>query len=133
MIVEFSLSGVPFATLNGGPYFKIDPSISFFVNCTSKEELQTLWDTLVDGGEVLMPLDTYPWSEKYGWLSDKFGVNWQLFHTPDYVAQKITPCLTFTKERAGMAEEAMKHYTEIFAQSGIDMVARYEAGEGDVE
>ena len=46
MIVEFELMGVPFATLNGGPYFHIDPSISFFVSSSDKEEIQRLWDTL---------------------------------------------------------------------------------------
>jgi predicted 3-demethylubiquinone-9 3-methyltransferase (glyoxalase superfamily) len=65
MMVDFTLLGVPFATLNGGPYFQIDPSISFFVSSSDQAEIATLWEKLSEGGKVLMPLDAYPWSEKY--------------------------------------------------------------------
>ena len=44
------------------------------------EEIDRWWNTLADGGKVLMPIDTYPWSEKYGWLQDKYGTSWQICH-----------------------------------------------------
>ena len=73
MVVMFDLEGQKTMALNGGPMFKINPSISFFVNCSSNDEVDNLWQKLSDGGSALMPLDTYPWSPKYGWVKDKFG------------------------------------------------------------
>jgi len=76
--VKFELEGKMIMGLNGGPKFRINPSISFFVTCTSTEEIEQTWEKLMDGGKAMMPLDKYPWSEKYGWLVDKFGMTWQL-------------------------------------------------------
>lgn len=58
--------------------FSFTPSISLFVECESEEELETLFKNLNEGGEVLMPLDNYGFSTKYGWVNDRFGVSWQL-------------------------------------------------------
>lgn len=95
MIVEFELLGVPFATLNGGPYFHIDPSISFFVSLGNKDEITKIWEKLSDGGKPLMDLAKYPWSEWYGWVEDKYGATWQLFFTDQSLTQRIAPCLAF--------------------------------------
>lgn len=75
-------------TLKGQQYMAIDsymehafsftPSVSLFVECDSEEELETLFEKLSDGGEVLMPLDNYGFSTKFGWVNDRFGVSWQL-------------------------------------------------------
>lgn len=78
MVVKFEIAGKMIMGLNGGPMFRINPSISFFVTCTSTEEIEQTWEKLMDGGKAMMPLDKYPWSEKYGWLVDKFGMTWQL-------------------------------------------------------
>jgi predicted 3-demethylubiquinone-9 3-methyltransferase (glyoxalase superfamily) len=74
----FELAKHRFMALNGGPIFKFTPSISFFVNGDSVEEVDQLWARLSDGGSILMPLQKYPFSEKYGWLADKYGLSWQL-------------------------------------------------------
>jgi predicted 3-demethylubiquinone-9 3-methyltransferase (glyoxalase superfamily) len=58
--------------------FSFTPSISLFVECDSEEELELLFDKLGEGGEVLMPIDNYGFSTKYGWVQDRFGVSWQL-------------------------------------------------------
>mgnify|MGYP002146417223 CR=1 FL=1 len=134
MIVEFTLMWVSFATLNGGPYFHIDPSISFFVNSSDTEEIQRLWDALSEWWRALMPIGNYPWSERYGWIEDKYGVSWQIFHKSECSWQRILPCLAFTQEKVGKAEEAMNHYSHIFANSGVDFISKYEKWEnGGVE
>ncbi len=125
-MVEFELMNVPFATLNGGPYFHIDPSISFFVSSDSKDEIQGWYEKLSVGGKPLMALDSYPWSEEYAWIEDKYGVSWQLFYTERTLTQRTTPCLSFTQGKVGKAEEAIEYYTSVFANSGVDMIARYE-------
>ncbi len=58
--------------------FTFTPSMSLYVNCESEEEIERLYNSLSDGGEVLMQLDSYPFSPKYGWVNDRFGVSWQL-------------------------------------------------------
>jgi predicted 3-demethylubiquinone-9 3-methyltransferase (glyoxalase superfamily) len=127
MSVEFEIEGQPFVAINGGPMFTITPAISFFVNCKTADEVNGLWAKLADGGEVLMPLDTYPFSERYGWLNDKFGVSWQIILTEGDVTQKIIPSLLFTGEQTGNAEEAMQFYAAVFPDSRVGAVSYYGA------
>ena len=58
--------------------FTFTPSISFFVDCASEDELEDAYAQLSAGGEVMMPLDSYGFSTRFGWVSDRFGVSWQL-------------------------------------------------------
>jgi hypothetical protein len=50
----------------------------FFVLCESEEETNTLWEKLIEGGKALIPIGKYDWSERYGWLQDRFGLTWQI-------------------------------------------------------
>lgn len=127
MTMEFEIEGQKFLALNGGPVFKITPAISFFVSCKTTEEIDQLWGKLSKDGKVLMELAKYPFSEKYGWVSDKFGVSWQLILAN--AEQKIAFCLMFVKEQHGKAEEAINFYTSIFKNSKIHMIVPYEKGE----
>jgi len=131
MTVEFELAGYRFTALNGGPEFAFTPAVSFYVTCATPAEVDALWAPLIDGGQALMELDTYDWSPRYGWLRDRFGVTWQL--TVGDAPQPVIPSLLFVGDQHGRAEEAMRLYTELFPGSTIDAVARYAAGEGDVE
>lgn len=128
-IVSFSILGYDFMAISAGPMFKINPSISFSLNLETKEEVQKLWDKLSAGGQVLMELQRYPFSDFYGWLNDKYGVSWQLIALGDKIKGRpnITPALMFTKEKAGKAEEAMKFYTSVFKNSKIGEIFRYTA------
>ncbi len=133
-VVMFEMANQKFMCLNGGPMFKPNASISFFVLCETAAEVEQTFMRLLDGGIVLMQLDSYPWSEKYGWVQDKFGVNWQIFYSADdETDQKISPCLMFTGDNAGKAEEAIRFYSSVFDNSSIISLSRYEAGEHDVE
>lgn len=132
VVVVFQLNGMQFMGLNGGPRFKITPSISFMVFNHSVEKIDEQWKKLSAGGKVLMPLDKYPWSEKYGWCQDAYGVNWQLMKDEDE-SKNIIPSLMFTKDNAGKAEQAINFYTSIFENSEIKLISRYEKGEPDVE
>lgn len=58
--------------------FAFTPSFSLFVECCSEEEMTRIFNALAEGGEVMMPLDNYGFSKKFAWLSDRFGVSWQL-------------------------------------------------------
>ncbi|CDN40977.1 hypothetical protein BN871_AA_00030 [Paenibacillus sp. P22] len=58
--------------------FTFTPSFSLFLACDTEEEVERVFARLSEGGEVLMPLGEYPFSRKFGWIVDKFGVSWQL-------------------------------------------------------
>jgi len=131
LTVEFEVAGQRFAALNGGPHFVVNPSISFFVHIDTTEDAERLFSVLADGGEALMPLDAYPWSERYGWVKDRFGVSWQVMagrRQPG--GATIVPCLMFAGRQHGRAEEAMRVYAGTFPGGRIDSVERYAAGEG---
>ncbi|WP_312349320.1 VOC family protein [Actinomyces sp.] len=138
----FTLAGHRFVAINGGPYFRPNPSISFFVNFDpsldprAREHLDGLWQVLSDGGEVLMELGEYPFSAHYGWLRDRFGVSWQLILTdPDGDPRPvIVPSLLFTGERAGQALDARDFWMSVFEDSHAGLTAPYPAGaEPEVE
>ena len=58
--------------------FTFTPATSLFVSCATEEEIDRLLAKLSQGGQVLMPLATYPFSPKFGWVADQFGDSWQL-------------------------------------------------------
>jgi predicted 3-demethylubiquinone-9 3-methyltransferase (glyoxalase superfamily) len=129
-IVTIDLAGMEFSLLSAGPLFKFTPAISFLVACETKEEVDALWTELSKGGTAMMELGAYPFSERYGWIQDRFGLSWQLMYAGgEPVRQKITPVLMFTGEQAGKAETAIDFYTSVFDGSKKDEVWRYEAGE----
>jgi predicted 3-demethylubiquinone-9 3-methyltransferase (glyoxalase superfamily) len=134
LVVTFFIKGKQFMGLNGGPQFKPNPSISFFNICNTVEEIDHAWNLLSDGGEVLMPLDSYPWSSRYGWIQDKYGVSWQLtLGLLESEKADVFPALMFTGEQNGKAEQAINFYTSLFKNSSVELVAKYEAGEHDTE
>ena len=71
MAATFYLAGQEFQALNGGPKFKFTPAISLFVNCETQEEVDELWEKLLQGGR----------EDQCGWLTDKFGLSWQIIPT----------------------------------------------------
>lgn len=80
MHATFSIKGQEFMASDSyvKHAFTFTPSISLFVTCDSEEEIDQSFEKLSQGGEILMPLDAYPFSAKFGWINDKFGVSWQL-------------------------------------------------------
>jgi predicted 3-demethylubiquinone-9 3-methyltransferase (glyoxalase superfamily) len=134
MVVNIESSGQKFMFLNGGPEFHFNPSVSFFVVCNNEAEINKAWDTLIVGGSVMMPLDNYVWSKKYGWVQDRFGINWQLsFAEPAVVQQKFTPSIMFTGKQFGKAEEAVNFYTSVFEESSVMLISKYKKEDNDVE
>lgn len=125
-IVTFNLSGSSFMAINAGPMFKINPSISFYVYCGSEQKIGRLYTELSNGGMVLMPLDKYPWSGKYAWVQDKYGLTWQLDVDDIISQQKILPSLLFANEKFDKVREAIGFYTSVFPGSKIIMEALYD-------
>jgi predicted 3-demethylubiquinone-9 3-methyltransferase (glyoxalase superfamily) len=129
-VVSFELCGQPFMAISAGPLFKFTPAVSFLVSCSSVEEVDALWDKLAEGGTALMPLDSYPFSERYGWTQDKYGLSWQIMYAGGNVAgEKITPALLFVGAVCGKAEEAINFYASVFPNSNVGQIFRYGKGE----
>jgi predicted 3-demethylubiquinone-9 3-methyltransferase (glyoxalase superfamily) len=130
-IVSFELCGQPFQAISAGPLFRFNPSVSFFVTCDTADEVDAAWERLSDGGNVLMPLGAYPFSPRYGWVEDRYGLSWQLAQADAAdVTQRITPMLMYVGEVCGQAEEAMGLYTSVFPDARIDEVMRYGPDDG---
>ena len=118
---DLSIDGYRINFINAGGPFSPTPAISFILNFDpsvfpdAEDRLNRLWEMLVDGGKVLMPLGHYPFMERYGWLADRFGVCWQLALTnPDGAPRPfVTPQFLFVGEQP-QAEAAINKYIELF-------------------
>ena len=94
MTAEFSLNGLSFVALNGGPHFKFNEAISLVINCDNQEEVDHYWNSLSEGGDEK--------AQMCGWLKDKYGLSWQ-------VVPKLLPKLISDPDaaKAGRAMQAM--------------------------
>lgn len=130
-VLSFTLWGYEFQAISAGPYFKFNPSISISVQCETEEEIDRIYNALIDGGTALMALEEYPWSKKYAWLNDRYGLSWQLNLPNDQstITQRINPAIMFVGDQCGNAEEAMGFYVATFPNSEITAMHRYEAGQ----
>lgn len=139
-IVRFEVWGQSFMAISAGPYFKFNPSISFMVNFDpllfgdpatrdndARNKLDEVWNKLVVGGSVLMPLDKYPFSERYGWLQDKYGLSWQLILTDPNGEPRppIIPSALFVGSKCGKAEKAINFYVSVFKNAKVGALNRY--------
>ena len=137
-VVAFTLSGYRFMSISAGPLFKFNPSVSFMLNFdpSARENLDALWGKLSQDGTTLMPLDKYPFSERYGWIQDKYGLSWQLILSSSEGEKRpfIVPSLLFTGDVCGKAEEATDFYLSVFKNTKRGLIARYPKGmEPDAE
>jgi predicted 3-demethylubiquinone-9 3-methyltransferase (glyoxalase superfamily) len=129
-ILTVELAGHEFVLMSAGPFFKFTPAVSFLVACDTKEEVDRLWKGLREGGKDLMPLDAYPFSEKYGWLEDKYGLSWQLMYMgARKYSKKITPTLMFSEDQCGKTEEALRFYASVFRNAKVGEILRYGSNE----
>jgi predicted 3-demethylubiquinone-9 3-methyltransferase (glyoxalase superfamily) len=135
-IVSFEIWGYEFMAISAGPLFEFNPSISFMVNFDPSQDedargrIDQVWEQLSEGGQALMPLDEYPFSQRYGWVQDKYGLTWQLIYTNPEGEERplIIPSLMFVGDLTGKAEEATDFYLSVFKDSKRGAIARYPAG-----
>lgn len=135
VVVMLEMFGQKLMLLNGGDIFKPNPSISLMFLTMSEKEVEEIWNNLIREGESVMPLDTYPFSPKYGWVQDKYGVSWQLYTARDenHIIQKMVPTLMFMGAQNGRAEEAAQLFTSLFPNSAMRGIMHYGAESGETE
>lgn len=128
--IEFRLENLFFSAINGGPHFKFNPSISIMVSLPDGQAVDELYEILSPGGHDLMPLDSYPFSERYAWIADKYGLTWQLMVNPELAeSSKLRLNLLFSDEMCGQAGAALEFYQFIFDDSEVTVNSRYAEGE----
>jgi predicted 3-demethylubiquinone-9 3-methyltransferase (glyoxalase superfamily) len=136
-LVSFDLAGQSFMAISAGPLFKFNPSVSFFVNFdpsqdkNARQNIDILWEKLIQGGAALMPIQEYPFSKRYGWVQDKYGLSWQLILSNPEGEERpvIIPSLLFVGDVAGRAEEAINFYLSVFNDSKLGSIQRYGPGQ----
>ena len=128
--VSFVLANQPFMAISAGPLFKFNPSVSFHIKLKTKEEVDAIWEQLSAGGNVLMPLGAYPFSERYGWVADRYGLSWQVIYAGNTdLQQTLTPVFMFVGNVCGKTEEAVNFYSSVFPHSNTFFLQRYGQGE----
>lgn len=143
-VVAFELWGKRFNAISAGPVFEFNPSISFMVNFdplffgsspsaeqAARNKLDEAWEKLSEGGTVLMPIDEYPFSKRYGWIQDRYGLSWQLILTNPGGDPRppVMPSMLFVGENCGRAEEAVNTYLSVFGDAGRGNLVRYGPGQ----
>lgn len=134
-VVSFQVWGYSLMAISAGPLFKFNPSISFMINfdpsqdSEAKTRIDDVWKKLMDDGKALMPLDKYPFSERYGWVQDTYGLSWQLILTNPEGDERplVIPSLMFVGDMCGKAEEATDFYLSVFRNSKRGAISRYGA------
>jgi predicted 3-demethylubiquinone-9 3-methyltransferase (glyoxalase superfamily) len=134
LMIEFTVAGYRLIAINAGPEFTPTPSLSLMVNFdpsrdpAAREHLDELWNALSDGGQALMPLQSYDFSPHYGWIQDRYGISWQLILTnPDGEPRPmIVPNLLFGDGVQNRAADAAAYYLETFPGSRNGTDVRYQ-------
>lgn len=134
--VSFNIMGYNLMAISAGPYFKFNPSISLMINFNPSKDkdaakkIDEIWSKLIEGGQALMEIGEYPFSKRYGWVQDKYGLSWQLILTNPEGEERpqVVPSMLFVRDVAGKAEEATDFYISVFKNSKRGIVARYPAG-----
>ena len=120
-MATLTIFGKELSLMTAGPYLPFNPTVSFTISCESEDEVRALHGKLMAGGKELMPLKAYPFATLYAWVSDAYGVSWQLmFREGAGATQKLVPGFMFVGSVWGRADEALEFYTKVFKNSSID-------------
>lgn len=130
--------GMDIVLINLGDSAKLTPANSFMVNfdpatdLEAEQHLRQLWEALSDGGTMRMPLQDYPFSPLFGWIEDKFGLNWQLMLTSKDASPRphIVPCFLFTDEKP-QVKAAIEHWGSFLPFEMGALVPSPEDASGD--
>jgi predicted 3-demethylubiquinone-9 3-methyltransferase (glyoxalase superfamily) len=130
LVIKFQLADLMFSAENSGRKDSLNGSISLMVSCYSVKEVNRLYEALVQGGKVHIPLDYYDFCNRYAWVADKYGLNWQLMYVEGKEEKhSIKPSLLFSMDMCGKAEDALNYYLSVFKDSSKGYVSHYKVGE----
>lgn len=128
--ITVNLWGTSFRLLFKTPSQPLTTALSYFVYCGSKTEIDRLYEILADNGNIILPLGQYPWTARYAWVQDRYGISWHLDVDDIRVAQKIVPTLIFPEKNNSIVRELVQHYVQNFPNSRILMELPYPESSG---
>lgn len=129
-LVDFQLANLRFSAISAGPHFTFNPSVSLIVACSTTEEVDRLYASLSSHGTELMAIGEYPFSKRYAWVQDRYGLSWQVMLVEKMEEhQRIRPSLLFSGDLCGKAEEAIGCYESVFEEANKGYINQYAAGE----
>ena len=129
-VVKATLANQQFIGINGGPYFLPNPAISFTVLCSSRQEINAIWQKLIIGGVSLVELGHYACNAYYGWVQDQYGYTWQLqLAQLTQNQQRIIPNLLFCGIHQNQCAQALQYYQKVFHEFQRHQLTRYATGE----
>lgn len=128
--ITVNLWGTSFRFLFETASNPLTTALSFFVYCGSEAEINRLYDILADNGNIILPLGPYPWTARYAWVQDRYGISWHLDVDDIRVEQKIVPTLIFAEKNNGIVRELVQHYVHNFPNSRILMELPYPESSG---
>lgn len=136
--ISLEIGGYQLMLINAGDEFTLTPAISFFLNfdpafrVDARGDLDRVWQALAADGQVLMDLGEYPFSKRYGWVQDKFGVNWQIILTDPEGEPRpfVVPNLMYSGPAQNQAAEAVDFYLEVLPESKLGSRVTYPAAQG---
>ncbi|MGO1399357.1 MAG: VOC family protein [Brevibacterium yomogidense] len=131
--IDLEIHGRPLALINADDTFRPNPSAGFMLHFSPQiaddphAYLDEVHDRLAVGATTLMPLDEYPFSARYAWIEDRYGVSWQLFLTEQDAPARpfLVPALMFCGTAQNRAAEAVAAYTSLYPGSEVGTVATY--------
>lgn len=142
LTVAVDLAGTRIVLINAGSEFAPNPSISFTLSfdparfegdgVATRAQFDAIWASLSDGGRILMPLQEYPFSARYGWVEDRYGVSWQLTLTDGSrgVRPFVMTSLLFSGPSQNLAADAVDRYVELFPGAELGMRVPYPKASG---
>lgn len=146
LTVGLTIAGTRLVLINAGDEFAPNPSVSFMLNFdpllfdadehAARARLDEVWEALSEQGSVMMPLQEYPFSKRYGWVQDRHGVSWQLMLTDPAGDPRpfLLPALMFCGTAQNLATQAVDHYLDVFREAGTEtelgMRVTYPAPQG---
>jgi predicted 3-demethylubiquinone-9 3-methyltransferase (glyoxalase superfamily) len=145
LMADLTINGYTFVLINAGPEFRANPAISFMLNFdpllfdddeeAARRRLDQTWAALSDGGTVLMELGEYPFSKRYGWVEDRYGVSWQLLLTDPAGDPRpfLVPQLMFSGPVQNKAQEAAEYYASVFDDARVGFIADYPEQTGPAD
>lgn len=128
--ISVNLWGTSFRLLFKTASQPLTTALSYFVYCGSEAEINRLYEILADNGNIILPLGPYPWTARYAWVQDRYGISWHLDVDDIRVAQKIVPTLIFAEKNNDVVGELVQHYVHNFPNSRILMELPYPVGSG---
>ncbi|AKK03388.1 VOC family protein [Corynebacterium epidermidicanis] len=140
LMIDLEIAGLRISLINADGHYHPNGAVNFMVNFDpaahpdAVDYLDSVWARLIDGGQIRMELGEYPFSQRYGWVEDRFGVNWQLIVTrPENDPRPhVIPSFMFCGKAQDRCAEAVDYWCDVIDNSQVGRRVEYPNKPGSV-